>query len=172
MDTNPQGIAGIGPADLARLQFEYGWRWFEFHAKQRVSMFNYFLIITGILANAFVVSYTDGHSTIAVGIAALGILASIGFICFDIRNRSMASEGENVLEKLEADVIFGGRLTDEKGQSLGPLLVERRIGMREGEKRPLRKSLLKHKVWIMTVQIAVAVCYALAIVMVVAESTN
>jgi len=28
---------------------DYAWKWFEYHAKQRISMFNYFLIVSGIL---------------------------------------------------------------------------------------------------------------------------
>lgn len=38
------------PTDLHKLQFEYAWKWFSFHADQRTKVFNFMLILVGILA--------------------------------------------------------------------------------------------------------------------------
>jgi hypothetical protein len=36
-------------SDLVKLQFDYAWKWFSFHADQRVKMFNFMLVVFGIL---------------------------------------------------------------------------------------------------------------------------
>ena len=41
MTQDTQNGAG---SQSANIQFEYAWRWFDLHAKQRVSMFNFFLL--------------------------------------------------------------------------------------------------------------------------------
>jgi len=151
--------------ERAKLQFDYGWKWFESAARQRMTMFNYYLIITGILANALVVSYKEGYSVITVAIGVIGILTSLGFLSFDVRNRGMAAIGEDILEKLENEVIFPEDFVNNKGEKLGPLCVERRKEMREGQKRPLRSNVLKHKYWIWLIQAAFALFFLMAIFM-------
>ena len=39
--------------ELLHLKLDYAWRWFALHTKQRVTMFNCFLVASGILANAY-----------------------------------------------------------------------------------------------------------------------
>lgn len=151
--------------ERGKLQFDYAWKWFESAAKQRMIMFNYYLVIIGILANALVISYKEGYLSITIAIAFMGILTSFGFLSFDVRNRNMAAIGENLLEKLENQVIFPPEFVDDQGNKMGPLSVERREGMRENQKRTWKANLLKHKYWIRGIQIAFALCFFIAILM-------
>lgn len=128
-------------------------------------MFYYYLIITGILANALVVSYKEGYSAITVAIGAIGMITSLGFLSFDVRNRGMAAIGEDILEKLESEMIFSEDFVNDKGEKLGPMCVERRKKMREGQKRPLRSNVLKHKYWIWSIQTAFALFFLMMILM-------
>ena len=148
--------------DLVKLQFDYAWKWFDFHAKQRTTLFNYYLIIAGILANALVTSYKEHYDAIIQALGALGAVTSLAFMIFDVRNRDMAAQAENVLEKLEEDVLFPTTFTDQQQSRLGLLLVERRTGMREGGSRTIYANILKHKWWIRGIQIAVGIAFALA----------
>jgi hypothetical protein len=52
--------------DLQKLRADYAWKWFDLHAKQRMTLFNYFLIIAGIFANAILLSFRDAGSTAPV----------------------------------------------------------------------------------------------------------
>ena len=149
--------------ELTRLQHDHAWKWFELHAKQRMQMFNYFLIITGILANALVAAHKEGFRYVTIAIGVLGLFACAGFAVFDKRNRQMAAEGEDVLEKLEKDFIFPPDFEDQSGQRLGCLLTERRMLMREGQKRPWCASMLKHKFWIHTIQFLIG-CFFISII--------
>ena len=38
---------------LVQTKFEYAWRYFALHARQRVTMFNFFLLGSGVIANAY-----------------------------------------------------------------------------------------------------------------------
>ena len=159
----------LSEEEKVKLRFDYAWKWFESAARQRMVLFNYYLIITGILTNALVISYKEGYVAITVGIGFMGILTSLGFLSFDVRNRGMAKTGEDILEKLENDVIFPGEFVDEDGKKMGPLTVEREKGMREGQKRTWKANLLKHKYWIWSIQGAFALLFLMAIFMAIVK---
>ena len=125
--------------ERAKLQFDYAWKWFESHQRQHTVMFYYYCIIVGILANALVALYNKGnYFELRIPIGIMGIITSLAFFFFDIRNRGMAKVGEDILEKLENDIIFPPEFVDNKGNKMGPLTVDRRIGMREGQKLTLK----------------------------------
>jgi len=147
------------------LQFEYAWRWFESSAKQRMTMFYYYLIMVGILTNAWVLAYDKRLLAVTVAISLLGIVTSVAAICFDVRNRRMAKAGEDILERLELEAIYNGN-----GSQIGPLSIDRRAGMREGQKRSIGKRLLKHKFWIRSLEGLFALGFALSIVLATAEA--
>jgi len=149
--------------ERVKLQFEYAWRWFDSHAKQRMMMFYYYLVMVGILANAWVLSYDKGYSAIAVAISLMGVLASVGAVCFDKRNRQMSKTAEDILESLETVEIYAATTDGEGSNQMGPLSTDRRLGMREGQKRTLRKELLKHKFWIRLIEGSFALAFLLAI---------
>lgn len=155
--------------ERAKLQFDYAWKWFESHQKQRMVMFYYYCIIVGILANALVTSYKESYSTIRVPIGIMSIVTSLAFFFLDIRNRSMATAGENVLEKLENELIFPLDFVDKDGNKMGPLSVDRRMGMREDQKQTFRAKLLKHKWWIRGMQLIVALYFLVIVVKAVAN---
>jgi len=154
---------------LLNLRFDYAWKWFEYHAAQRVTMFNYFLLITGILASAYVVLLKEGLFVIGTGLAVLGTLTSIGFLFLDCRNKQLVDLGEDVLEKLERYDIFTTQFRTEKhGKSiqLGFLLRESEEAPRL-DKNPIRwftTNIVKHKFWIRTLEGAVAACFVAATV--------
>lgn len=91
-------------ADAQRL--DYAWKWFEYHAKQRVSMFNFFLVASGLFATAYVQALCAGEESLAIGISLLGVLIVVAFVGLDCRNAALAYLGEDVLRRLERDEFF------------------------------------------------------------------
>jgi hypothetical protein len=150
--------------DRDKLQFDYAWKWFESHQRQRMIMFYYYCIIVGVLANALVYSYKEDLSTIKIPIGIMGFFTSIAFLFFDIRNRGMAKVGEDILEKLENEVIFPPDFVDKGGNKMGPLTVDRRIGMREGQKITVKQLFLKHKYWIRGMYVIVALYFLIIVI--------
>jgi hypothetical protein len=149
--------------DLTKIQFDYAWKWFDFHAKQRTTIFNYFMVIVGILANALITAYKEGYRPIVFPIGLLGAATSAAFIVFDIRNRHLVREAEDVLEKLEDDLIYPAAFQGAGGKRLGFLVAERESMMREGQHRDFWRSVLKHKWWIRGIEFAVGVCFLAAL---------
>jgi hypothetical protein len=155
--------------DRDKLQFDYALKWFESHQRQRMIMFYYYCIIVGVLANALVASYKDTFSAIRAPIGIMGFFTSIAFLFFDIRNRGMAKVGEDILEKLENEVIFPPDFVDKGGNKMGPLSVDTRVGMREGQKLTVKRLFLKHKYWIRVMYVMVALYFS---IIVIKESAN
>lgn len=147
-----------------KLQFDYAWKWFESHQRQRMVMFYYYCIIVGILANALVFSYKESYFSIRLPIGVIGIFTSLAFFFFDIRNRGMCTVAENILEKLENEVIFPPEFTDENSNKRGPLSVDREIGMREDQKFSIKRMFFKHKYWIRMMYVIVALFFFVVVI--------
>lgn len=104
--------------DLASKRLDYAWGWFQFHAKQRTDMFNYFLIVTGILATAFVDLGKEGHPHLARTLAGLGVITASGFLLLDLRNKRLVDKSAHILDVLEKTEIFAD-FRDTKNNPLG-----------------------------------------------------
>ncbi len=104
--------------ELAAKRLDYAWGWFQFHAKQRMDMFNYFLIVTGILATAFVDLIKDGHPHLSQTLAGLGATTAFGFLVLDLRNKHLVDKSVRILKVLENNDIFAD-YRDDKGHLLG-----------------------------------------------------
>lgn len=79
----------------------YAWNWFSYHANQRLTAFNYFLIIVGFLATGYITSLEKGLNIVQIAIGFFGILISIAFLVLDIRNEQLVNDGRDALRKLE-----------------------------------------------------------------------
>ena len=88
-------------------------------------MFNFFLISTGILANAYVLSVRENFHEMAAGVAIVGALVSLVFAALDQRNRQLVHLGEEVLKDLERNNLFkvtqldAGQRSSQRGLLLG-----------------------------------------------------
>jgi len=143
---------------LNELRLNYAWSWFSLHAEQRGNLFNYFLIITGILINAYVISLKDSLFILSLGICLLGIIQGIGFLVFDLRNRQLIAYAEDVLEKLERDYFFTGDFVhwDDNNKQLGLLIRDSNNKMRENQGNVISfRKLKKMKWWIRIMHIIV-----------------
>lgn len=142
---------------LNEMRLNYAWSWFSLHAEQRGNLFNYFLIITGILINAYVMSLKDSLFILSLGICILGIMQGIGFLVFDLRNRQLIAYAEDVLEKLERDYFFTEDFVHwENNKRLGLLMQDSINKMRENQGNVISfRKLKKMKWWIRIMQIIV-----------------
>ena len=91
---------------LLRLKMDYAWRWFSLHAKQRVTMFNYFLVASGILANAYGVLLREELYGPGLAVAIIGSFACLVSVGLDKRNHRLVKLGEDVLREIEQIHLF------------------------------------------------------------------
>lgn len=104
----PDG-ANMDHADIVKLRADYAWKWFSFHATQRTTVFNFFLVSVGILAAAYGTLLANHQNLAAVFICALAIVNVIAFMGLDTRNRKLVKFGEDALKDLEHEVLFQGK---------------------------------------------------------------
>jgi hypothetical protein len=144
---------------LMEMRFDYGWNYFDSHAKQRTTMLNFFILFSGILANAYVLLVKDKYLLPSIIVAFLGIFVAIMFNFIDRRNEELVHMAEDVLLSLEKDVLFKDykRLIEwpRRRNLLGSMgkssLQERQIGIfirEEADERDANKSLYSHGIWL------------------------
>lgn len=93
--------------ELVKLQFDYGWKYFDFHAKQRTTMLSFFFVGVAFLANALVSLLEIRLLDPAAFLAFAGFSISLGFLLLDFRNSKLVNIAEDLLIYLEEQNIFG-----------------------------------------------------------------
>jgi hypothetical protein len=107
-------MADDEPSELQKLQFDYAWKWFSFHADQRIKMFNYMFVVFGIFAVA-IVNAVINHlpNIVTVTLCFIASFVALTFARLDRRNRDLVWFGEDVLMHLERERIFGADIQIE-----------------------------------------------------------
>jgi len=156
-NNNVQKQESVGKDDIVRTQFDYAWKWFEYHAKQRISMFNYFLLASGILANAYVCLIKEKYFILAMGLAIVGALISFAFVILDFRNAQLVYRGEYVIRRIERNLLFpkGSDGLDEKGCGTSEGILLRDLNC-------IEKKWAKHKFWLKFIEFLMVVFFLAA----------
>jgi len=104
--------------EFLKLQTKYLWDIWEFHGRQRMSMFYYFVIVAGILVNGYLMVLKEVLIPTGVlpPICVLGVFVCFAFLMIEIRNRNMLYYADDLLRTLEKDYFFNSAYKD-----LGPL---------------------------------------------------
>jgi hypothetical protein len=160
---NPQ-LDEIPAVELLKTRSQLAWNWFEFHARQRMTMFNNFLIITGILVNGYAVATKESLHSMAAIVSLFGSIQAVCFCVIDVRSRHLIRYGEDVLEKLERDSLFPDSFSSpeiQHGQVLGLLRCDQ--DLREG-KHFIPRRLLKMKYWMRSMYVLVCLGFLFAAV--------
>jgi hypothetical protein len=150
--------------ELTKARLDYGWKYFDFHARQRTLMLNFFLIVIGILANAYVTVFKEGFAFVASAVSGLGFVGSIAFLLLERRNRVLVNMGEDVLRKLETEFLFPD---DYKGKSKKGDVISLGFISREAAERGKEKQcgqLIKHRHIIPLLEGTIAVFFLVGIV--------
>ncbi len=140
-------------------RLDYAWKWFDYHAKQRVSMFNFFLIASGLFATAYVNALKEGENVLGAVLSFLGAIIAAAFVVLDLRNATLVYLGEDVLRRLEREDLFAGfsGLTEELKEAPYEGIIYRDAI----EGRTCCKCWTRHKYWLRLVEALVAIGFAL-----------
>ena len=142
--------------ELLQLRLDYAWRWFALHAKQRVTMFSYFLLASGILANAYAILVQEEHWGASLVAASIGCFVGLISFGLDVRNRQLVKLGEDVLSGIEREHLFPVRQETEDSDSPAAGILNREsLG-----KEPW--LLLKHRFLIGSLELVVAAGFFVA----------
>src|SRR3989442_13738373 len=103
----------LDPPDRLRDALDYSWKWFAYHADQRLKAFNFYLIIVGVLVVGYFKCLEQGWRAIGAVIAAFGAAISLAFWLLDIRNTELVNCGREELKRLEPSFDVHIRENDE-----------------------------------------------------------
>jgi len=156
---------------LISIQFDYGWKYFDFHAKQRTTMFNFFILFAGMLANAYVLLLNKDFFLLSLLTAIFGMFISFTFIFIDRRNEELVHIAEDVLLYIEKNFLFNEIKCDIKWPRqrdwFGKMKFElkrRQIGIfmrEEADEESNFKSKYSHGKWLTKIQEVIAVLFFL-----------
>jgi len=90
-------------------ELEAGWRWFEFHAAQRMSAFRYFLTIYAAVGGVALALLEKGYFAFGLVAAVLTLCIAFLFWSMDKRSRQLIEIGEAII-----DAQWGQRCYDAK----------------------------------------------------------
>ncbi|HYL31999.1 MAG TPA: hypothetical protein VEU53_02475 [Stellaceae bacterium] len=96
------------------IELDHAWKWFEFHAAQRMTVFRFYLIMVGALGAGYIASLKDDHVAIALIIAVFGAIASVLFWRLDQRVSDLIKHGENALSQIENQLAQSSGISDIK----------------------------------------------------------
>ena len=139
---------------------EFSWKWFEFYAKQRTTMFNFYVVIAAIFLNGIILSkiHIDKISTeTPIFLSIFAVIISIIFMLLDYRNRQLLDMGEALILYSEKKHIFGTDIVEEK---LGFMLSEEL----NGKNKPRLSNCIRHKfliplIYITFISIFLILCF-------------
>ncbi len=82
---------------------DLAWKYFQQHASQRISFFNFFVVFSSIMTTGLITTFSPQFKIHMVGIAIGIMLSLISFVFWkvDDRNKHLTKCGENALKKLE-----------------------------------------------------------------------
>lgn len=164
----PQGATQpkCEPSGLAKLQFDYAWKWFSYHADQRTKMFNYMLVAMGIFATATVSAFNTNSFYVVVVLCAMSAFFALSFSRLDLRNEELVRLGEEILVHLEREDIFGNgqRITDRKGDEIDFGILWRQELAERGIVQSAMSAALrgKHRFWLRKLAYLIALIFAVA----------
>lgn len=127
---------------------DYAWRWFEYHAGQRMVAFRFFLILLAALVLGVTTAFKDREFFLVSMLAAFGALVSFAFLMLEIRNEELVNVGRNALIHVEdADQSLKATPT------LQLLHIDRN-----------RNVLISHKLWLRVIYLVCVVLFLIAAV--------
>lgn len=122
---------------------DYAWKWFEYHAGQRLVAFRFVLVILGALLVGLTSSLKDRNVPLASLISGIGLFISFAFLTLEIRNEQLVNLGRAALRAVEGSEDFQN------------LPLELRLLQRD----QTRRLLLSHKFWFIFIYVACMVVF-------------
>lgn len=97
----------MGPSDYRTAALEHAWKYFEIHAQQRLTMFNFFVAFSTIALAAIGAAIQAGESFAYFGVLMGLVVPAISFVFWQLDRRTafLVKHGENIAIKLENELF-------------------------------------------------------------------
>ncbi len=171
--SSPNGRDFCPQWNLYNARFDYAWKYFNFHATQRTSMFNFFIVFSAFFIGACVTLFKGGQYALGGILSFFGVAISLLFIFLERRNEELVHIAEDILHELEKEVTFteftrnvvcpnrrkwwGGRLKDKRDVPLGIFMRQDH----EDNDPKIKKSENSHGRWLPWIEALIGLIYVL-----------
>lgn len=83
---------------------EHAWSYFQLHAQQRLTVFNFYIVLAGALTAGLVASLprAEEQTALPVALGSLLLFFSFVFARLDVRNRTLIKNAEGGLRQIES----------------------------------------------------------------------
>lgn len=98
------------------LMEDYSWKWFSYHATQRLTAFHYFLLIAGGLVVGYIRCVELQQWAVALSLSIFGAVISVAFFCLDCRNKDLVDRSQAGLDKVEDKLGICIRRADDQNR--------------------------------------------------------
>jgi hypothetical protein len=146
------------------MEFDYAWGWFQHHASQRLTAFNFFLVIVGLLLVGYAQAIDHTWTAFGVGIGILGALVAAGFLALDVRNFELVIRGRDALEELELGMTIRLSRCEENREKLGEALGQGPMSRWLAAGKARRKT-FTHRFWLRLIIATVGLGFAVGAVL-------
>lgn len=145
--------SGIPAEKLLDRRLDYAWKYFDSAAQKRMQYINYFVLLVGILANAYVLAARDDKFAVALAVCLFGVVCAITFMILDHRMLVFVERANTVLESLEREILFpDGYMTATRigrtSEQLGLARIEPDQRAKASAWHRFLYSLSKVKLWV------------------------
>jgi hypothetical protein len=98
---------------------EHAWRYFALHAGQRISIFNFFLLVSGSIGAGLAACLQKGGAFdfVGCGLGALLMLVAFAFWKLDQRTAFLIKHAESAISAIEATMPVAGRLVSTEASA-------------------------------------------------------
>jgi len=87
-----------------KTELDYAWGWFQHSASQRLTTFNFFLVIVGLLLVAYAQAIEHEWRLFGATLGFVGAVVSVGFLAIDFRNEVFVKRSLAALQTVESGV--------------------------------------------------------------------
>src|SRR5471030_2120504 len=88
---------------IDELALDHAWKWFEYHATQRMTMIRFYVVAAGGIAAGTGILLTTSHENLLAGLLSIiGVLTSLAFKRLDKRVSDLVRVGEDALKPEQA----------------------------------------------------------------------
>jgi hypothetical protein len=148
LDTDPRALV-----EFEKIRFELAWRHFDLHARQRTTMFHFFILLMPFLFGGCFILFKEREvvgSFPAIVAAGAGALLSFIFSLLDLRNKQLYGVSKEALGLIEEQFLFVPYRALKVSNSGYPDVITTEA-RRFGDNNLLKHSLLMGAVYWLTV---------------------
>ena len=165
-DAITDGDKGRSLVEFEKIRFELAWRHFDFHARQRTTMFHFFILLVPFLFGGCFILFKDREvmgGFPAIFAALAGAMLGLVFFLLDQRNKQLYRVSKGALSLFEKQFLFTSFRPLDVSGAYYPGVISTESSL-YGDNNLLKHSLLMGTVYWLAILMFVALAgYFLAV---------